>query len=156
MLAMRRSLPDSATDIENAVGNLGSIMTETVEALPAAYVAAAVYAFDSDCVEYIKSDVFCIHERVDSRLTLVKDATGHNLIGFKIKGFRNIFERMRVAVELSDGMFLPLVEALLQIYTEIGDELFDGRRKAAYRAAYVLAANDNVRLDGVEQLRMAA
>jgi hypothetical protein len=111
-------------------------------------VPAAVYAHDSDCVEYVKTDSFCLYERIDRHLTLIKDATGHNLIGFKLKGFRNMFERLKVAFELSDSLFVPLVAALEVIYTELGDKLFlDPARKAAYVAAFQLASNDNVKLE---------
>lgn len=112
------------------------------------YRPAAIYSFDADCVEYVKGDVFCFYERIDSRLTLIKDATGNNLIGFKIKGFRNTFERLKAAHDLSDRQFVSMISALEAIYTEIGDQLTaDPRVKAAYQAAYQLAANDNVKLE---------
>jgi len=117
---------------------------------PAAYERAAIYSYDSDCVEYVRADVFCLYERVDSRLTLIKDSTGHNLIGFKIKGFRNTFEKMKAVHGLSDRQFVPLISAIEAIYTEMGDAIIaDPKVVAAYRAAYELAANDNVKLAGV-------
>ena len=113
------------------------------------YAPAAIYSFDADCVEYVRSDSFAIYERIDARLTLVKDATGHNLIGFKIKGFRNTFERLKSIHDLSDGQFVPLISAIEAIYTEMGEQIFgDPRIKAAYHAAFQLAANDNVKLTG--------
>lgn len=123
---------------------------------PVAYQSAAIYAYDADCVEYVRSDSFCLHERIDARLTLIKDATGHTLIGFKIKGFRNTFERLKSAHDLSDGQFVTLVSALEAIYTEIGDKITqDPRVKAAYQAAYELAANDNVKLSGMHLAKAA-
>jgi hypothetical protein len=114
-----------------------------------AYAPAAIYSYDADCVEYVRSDSFAIYERIDARLTLVKDATGHTLIGFKIKGFRNTFERLKATFDLSDGQFVPLVSAIEAIYTEMGDRIFsDPKVKAAYHAAFQLAANDNVTLTG--------
>jgi len=114
----------------------------------APYRPAAIYSFDADCVEYIKSDVFCLYERIDSRLTLIKDATGNTLIGFKIKGFRNTFERLKSAHDLSDGQFVSMITAIEAIYSEIGDQLTtEPRVRAAYQAAYQLAANDNVKMD---------
>jgi hypothetical protein len=113
------------------------------------YERAAIYSYDADCVEYVRTDSFCLYERIDSRLTLIKDATGHNLIGFKIKGFRMTFERLRAAHDLSDRQFVTLVSAFEDIYTEIGEAITgDPRVKAAYQAAYRLAANDNVTLSG--------
>jgi hypothetical protein len=49
--------------------------------------------------------VYCLYERVDGYLTLIKDATGHNLIGFKLKGFRNVFGHLKAALRLSDNHF---------------------------------------------------
>lgn len=117
------------------------------------YEQAAIYYADSDCVEYVKFDGYCLYERVDPYLTLIKDTTGHNLVGFKLKGFRNIFERLKPALELSDRHFLPMMSAIEQIWTFIGNELLeDEERAAAYRAAYLLAVNDNVHLSEDELL----
>ncbi len=113
------------------------------------YTPAAIYSFDADCVEYVRSDSFAMYERIDARLTLIKDATGHNLIGFKIKGFRNTFERLKSMHDLSDGQFIPMISAIEAIYTEMADQIFaDPKIKAAYHAAFQLASNDNVKLAG--------
>jgi hypothetical protein len=118
--------------------------------VPPSYSPAAIYSYDADCVEYLRADTFCLYERIDSRLTLIKDATGHNLIGFKIKGFHSTFERLKATFELSEGQFVSLISAIEEIYTEIGEKITnDPRVRAAYQAAYQLAANDNVRLSGV-------
>jgi hypothetical protein len=112
------------------------------------YRPSAIYSFDADCVEYLKGDVFCFYERIDSRLTLIKDATGNTLIGFKIKGFRNTFERLKIDHDLSDRQFVSMMAAIVAIYSEIGDQLTaDPKIKAAYQAAYQLASNDNVKLE---------
>ena len=132
-------------------------MTQINSAMSAvSYEAAAIYYHDSDCVEYVKLDGYCVYERVDAFLTLIKDATGHNLIGFKLKGFGNMFERVKSHLKLSDNHFLPLMSVIEQACTLAGDELFkDEKRSAAYKAAYQLAANDNVRLPEAE-LALAA
>jgi hypothetical protein len=118
--------------------------------VPSQYSPAAIYSYDADCVEYLRADTFCLYERIDSRLTLIKDATGHTLIGFKIKGFHSTFERLKATYDLSEGQFVSLISAIEEIYTEIGEKITsDAKVKAAYQAAYQLAANDNVRLSGV-------
>jgi len=128
-------------------------MNKTDTVAVGSYQPAAIYHSDSDCVEYIKGDGYCIYERIDSRLTLIKDATGHNLIGFKLKGFRNTFERLKTTFDLSDKQFLSLMSAIEAIYSSFGDSVFaDERRVAAYKAAYQLAANDNVLLKEEELL----
>ena len=122
----------------------------------AAYERAAIFYHDSDCVEYVKLDGYCVYERVDAFLTLIKDATGHNLVGFKLKGFGNMFEKLKSHLKLSDNHFLALVSVIEKACTIAGEDLFkDEKRKAAYQAAYQLAANDNVFLNESE-LAMAA
>ena len=117
--------------------------------VPAPYERGAIYSYDADCVEYVQRDSFALYERIDSRLTLILGADG-SLIGFKIKGFRNTFERLKSSLELSDGLFVPLVSAMEQIYSDLGDRVFpDDRVRNAYKAAYQLAANDNVKLSDV-------
>jgi hypothetical protein len=97
--------------------------------------------------------VYCLYERVDGYLTLIKDATGHNLIGFKLKGFRNVFGHLKAALRLSDNHFLPMMCAIEVVYTKVGEKIFaDHRRLAAYQAAYLLAVNDNVQLPEEELL----
>jgi hypothetical protein len=117
------------------------------------YVPRAVFFVDSDCVEYVKTDSFCIYDRVDGFLTLIFDKTGLILTGFKLKGFKHVFDKhLRSLYKLHDMQFVDLVSAIEHMFTELGDEVFaekDGRRIRAYKAALSLAANDNVKLDGI-------
>ena len=77
------------------------------------YIPTAVYFIDSDCVEYVKEDCFCVYERVDSFLTLIFDETKINLIGFKLKGFKCIFEKhLKPLFELHDKQFIDLVSVI--------------------------------------------
>jgi len=123
------------------------------------YEPAARYFLDSDCIEYVKEDTFCIYDRIDSFLTLVFDETKINLIGFKLKGFKCVFDKfVRPLLELNDNQFVELVPVLEFVFTQVGDQMFsvgNEERKLAYKAALKLAANDNVRLYGNE-LRVAA
>jgi len=112
---------------------------------------AAVYFLDSDCVEYAKEDAFCVYDRVDSFLTLVFDSAGERLIGFKLKGFKNLFEKYIRPRLQRDIQFVELVSAIETVFTQAGDQLFSERSERveqAYKAAMELAANDNVRLRG--------
>lgn len=46
--------------------------------------------------------------------------------------------------------FVDVVSVIERVFTEIGDKVFsdkDERRKNAYKAAWTLASNDNVKLD---------
>lgn len=121
-------------------------MNKELAPVAGSYTPAAIFYADSDCVEYVKEDGYNIYERIDGHLTLIKDSTGHNLIGFKLKGFRNMFERLKPSLDLSDKQFLLIITAIEAFYTEVGHTVFDEKRRAAYKAAYQLAANDNVKL----------
>ena len=116
------------------------------------YLPTAVYYLDSDCVEYVKEDAFCIYDRVDDFLTLIMDEGKLNLIGFKLKGFKFVFEQhLKPLFELNDMQFIDLVSAIELHVAKIGEAVFknaDDRVKFAYRAAIKLAANDNVKLSG--------
>jgi hypothetical protein len=117
------------------------------------YKPVAVYFLDSDCVEYVKEDAFCIYERVDDFLTLVFDETKINLVGFKLKGFKYVFDKhLKPLFKLHDDQFIDLVSAIEVVFTQVGDKMFaDGNeeRVRAYKAALKLAANDNVKLSGI-------
>jgi hypothetical protein len=136
------------------------IMTHASSPQPSAdtYRPVAVYFADSDCVEYVKEDTFVLYERVDEFLTLIFDETKIGLVGFKLKGFRHLFEtHLKPVFELHDKQFLVLVSAIEAACTELGDELIvDDHRARAYKAALKLAANDNVKLDGSFLSRRAA
>jgi hypothetical protein len=93
------------------------------------YIPTAVYFTDSDCVEYVKEDVFCVYERVDKFLTLIFDETKLNLIGFKLKGFRCLFEKhLKPLFELHDKQFhRPSVCHRGSLYSGREPNLFWGR-----------------------------
>ena len=55
------------------------------------YSPAAVYFADSDCVEYVKEDNFVIYHHVDDFLTIMVDETKIIPVGFKLKGFKSVF-----------------------------------------------------------------
>jgi hypothetical protein len=119
----------------------------------APYKPVALYFLESDCVEYVKQDTFCIHRRVDSFLTLIFDETKNNLIGFKLKGFKHVFDKVKPLFELNDMQFVDLVPVIQFVFTQLGNQMFsvgDEERRLAYKAAINLAANDNVRLYGID------
>ena len=110
-------------------------------AVPDRYEPVAVYYHDSDCVEYVREDAFVIYDRVDEFLTLIHDRTGHQLLGFKLKGFKYIFmEKLEPIYRLNESQFLTLVSAIEAICSIVGGNLFeDERRAAAYQAARKMA-----------------
>jgi hypothetical protein len=134
-------------------------MTQTLSYIDPAvlrgeYIPTAVYFLESDCVEYVKEDSFCVYERVDKFLTLIFDETKLNLIGFKLKGFKYIFDKhLKPLFELNDRQFIDLVSVIEAVITQFGNQIFsvdDEQRARAYKAALKLAANDNVKLRGLQ------
>jgi hypothetical protein len=133
----------------------------TLAVLPTApYQPVAVYFAESDCVEYVKEDTFCVYDRVDNFLTLIYDGTRAQLIGFKLKGFKSVFDtHLKSLYKLNDEQFVYLVSAIEAVCTTLGDKLFtDTRVEMAYKAARQLAANDDVQLfaEYAESARNAA
>ena len=122
------------------------------------YTPCATYFHDSDCVEYVKADTFAVYDRIDEFLTLIWDHTGQELIGFKLKGFKNLFmKRLRPHVKINNEQFLRIVSAIEQICLELGEALTaDDDRKKSYQAAADMAANDNVKLSSNYLDRIAA
>lgn len=114
----------------------------------AAYTPAAVYLQDSDCVEYTAEDTTCVYRRIDEALTLIFDETGIGLVGFKLKGFRNFFERIKDDIGLTEGHFVDLCRVLEKACLESGERhIGDARRINAYKAAEKIAERDNVQID---------
>ena len=122
------------------------------------YVPCATYFHDSDCVEYVKQDSFTIYDRVDEFLTLVFDETGKQLVGFKLKGFKNIFtKQLRPIYRLNNSQFLRLVSAIEAICVTLGEQLTaDDERQRSYQAAAKMAVNDNVELPSQYMSALAA
>ena len=125
-------------------------LANTPQQTAGGYSPAAVYFEDSDCVEYVKEDNFVVYHRIDDYLTLIYDETKIIPVGFKLKGFKHVFNtHLKSLFELNDKQFLELAAAIEAVCSELGEELFaDDQRTRAYKAARKLAANDNVRLYG--------
>lgn len=102
--------------------------------------SVAVYLPDADCVEYVSEDTTTVFRRIDPLLTLIYDETNAIVIGFKLKGFKQMLESLRDEFNLDEQGFVELVTVLERVCSTIGDELFsDPVRKQAYAAASKLA-----------------
>lgn len=129
----------------------GEIVTDIGD--PTAWLIAehrptAIYFPDADCVEYVAEDTVCVHERIDEFLTLIWDETRFRTVGFKLKGFRWVFEQhLKAHFKLNEGAFLKMVAVIEAVCQELGDAVFsDDRRRAAYIAARKMAAQNDVEL----------
>jgi hypothetical protein len=115
--------------------------------LAGSYTPIAVYYLDSDCVEYVKHDSLTVYDRIDDYLTLIKDETQLQVIGFKLKGFSCIIRDI-MGENATREQFLVLVQVLEKVCSAIGDELFkDAERQQAYAAAKKIARDDQPCLD---------
>jgi hypothetical protein len=125
---------------------MGDLM-ESNEWLGTTYRPCATYFGDSDCVEYVNEDVVCVYSRIDEFLTLIYDDTRIRVIGFKLKGFRFFFERMKAHLELNNAHFIKVVALIEEICRDIGDDLIaDNARQRAYMAARKIAEKESVEL----------
>ena len=117
------------------------------EWLASPYVATAAYFSDSDCVEYVNEDCVCVYRRIDEFLTLIFDETKIRLIGFKLKGFRFFFERMKGHLQLNNSDFIWISALIEEICRDIGDELETSKeRRLAYQAVKKIADKEQVKL----------
>lgn len=108
----------------------------------------ATYNPAMDCVEYVSADEVAVAFRIDGFLTLYKDRNRQRVIGFKCKGFRYVFEKLRQqGAPLEEKHFLPIVKLIEAALTEIGDQVCDEEKRAAYDEAMRIASNDDVKLE---------
>ncbi|MGB6537338.1 MAG: hypothetical protein WBF58_15405 [Xanthobacteraceae bacterium] len=113
------------------------------------YVPAAIYYADADTVEYMRRDTSCLHRRIDGILTLVLDLKTRELVGFRVKGFKNFFiKHLKPKYELLDGDFIALVSVLEQALEIVGKRVCPSRDSIeAYRSARKMALEDRVALE---------
>jgi hypothetical protein len=118
--------------------------------LRAEYVQSALYYADADTVEYVRKDGPCVHRRIDDMLTLTLDLNTRELIGFRVKGFRNFFiNHLKPKYKLLDGDFIPLVSVLEQALELVGNTVCPTEDSVeAYRKARKMAHDDRVALEG--------
>lgn len=118
------------------------------------FAPCASYYEDMDYVEYVSSPSLTVAERIDPFLTILWDKNQDKVIGFKVKGFRNLFEtKLKALYDLKNEEFVELTSALEILYTDLGIQMIaelnkeqQEQTKKAYRLAMSLAANDNVML----------
>ena len=113
------------------------------------YTPKAVYYEASDSLEYVRRDEPALYRRVDEYLTLILDLEHRNLLGFKLKGFRHLYNAyLKPKYNLIDNQFLSLINVLESAMSIEGDALFEKtERQTAYRCALEIASEDDVRVD---------
>ena len=132
------------------------------------FVRRACYYPKIDCIEYLSSNEIAISERVDEFLTLIWNEEFSNIIGFKLKGFRFVFNKiLKPLREVRDEDFNLIVEAFEHILTQFGDGMFkqsekdasiSEKRKGAYKNVIKFAKEEKVSLneDDLREISNAA
>lgn len=109
------------------------------------YTPKALYYEDADALEYVRTDAPHVYRRIDEFLTLILDIDTRNPVGFKIKGFRNVYIKT-IKPKLNDPTGFPrLITLLEKLMTELGENVFsESPRHEAYTAAADIAMQDQV------------
>ena len=109
--------------------------------LRAGYDPTALYLDDADSVEYVRRDAASVYRRVDGFLTLILDMKTRELIGFRLKGFRNFFlTYLQPKHKLLEDDFISLVSVIEEAVQVMGDGLVTHpERKTAYQQARKMA-----------------
>lgn len=112
------------------------------------FTPGALYYDCMDYVEYVANNGVSIADRIDGYLTLLWDASGDDLYGFRIKGFQHLFNtRLKDLYNFNDKDFLPMISVIEAIVEQLGHELIrDNQRHQAYRRAYRLAAQSGAKV----------
>ena len=113
------------------------------------YEPKALYYADADTVEYVRSDAPCVYRRIDDILTLALDLHTRDLIGFRVKGFKNFFlNHLKPKYKLLDGDFIALVSVLEQAFQTVGERVCpEDEYVDAYRQARKMAHDDRVSIE---------
>jgi hypothetical protein len=123
-------------------------MSNTTIDLESPYIPAAIYLDESDMIEYVRSDTACFYRRVDGFLTVAYSTKTRELVGFRVKGFKNFFLKyLQPKYKLIDADFIPLVGVIEQALEVVGDEVtHDPPRRDAYRKVLRMAHDDRVEI----------
>lgn len=132
---------------------LSEVLRDTFDAhLSEDFVKKASYNKAMDYLEYVSQDAITVADRIDGVLTILKNYDQSEVIGFKVKGFKCVFnEVIKPLYQLKDEDFNPIANALEALFTRVGDNIFcdatsKERRVEAYKSALKLAKDDNVQL----------
>lgn len=110
------------------------------------FTPKALYYEDADALEYLRVDEPVVYRRIDDLLSLIVALEDRKPVGFKIKGFRNLYLRtIRPALGGDKAHFLRMVTVLEKLMTELGENVFiEAPRREAYKVAANIAMEDQV------------
>lgn len=132
---------------------LSVFLAETYGAnLSNAFEKAAIYNDEMDFLEYVSIDDVTISDRIDDFLTVMWSYDQTQIVGFRLKGFRCIYNQyINPVSKVKTDNFPLLARALEYTFTQIGNQIISGKeseenRQRAYVSAIRLASSDNVDL----------
>lgn len=105
--------------------------------------------FDAmDQVEYLTVDAIVISERIDEYLTLIWDKSRVKVVGFKLKGFKYIFNTyLKELYKLQDEEFIRLISVVESIIKILGPSIMeDANRHLAYKTVLQLVSANDARI----------
>ncbi|WP_313591126.1 hypothetical protein [Agrobacterium cavarae] len=109
------------------------------------YEPAAIYNEDSDSLEYLRVSAPSVYRRIDASLTLILSLEDRTLVGFKLKGFKNLYIRkIRSKLGSKCPDFIELVDIMQEATQAAGTKIFEEQQKLAYSQALDMAAKDKV------------
>ena len=113
------------------------------------YKAVAIYYDAADTVEYMRRDVPCVYRRIDGFLTLGLEMGTKELVGFRLKGFKNLYLKyLKETLDRLDVDFIALVSVIERVVEIIGNDVFaEPERKEAYRMVREVARTDAVEMN---------
>lgn len=113
------------------------------------YEPQAIYYEQADSLEYIRRDEPAVYRRVDEYLTLILHLQTRQLIGFKLKGFRNLYlSHLKPKYQLDQSHYLKLINVLEHAMSVRGNAIFtETERRSAYRDALEIAGQDDVSVE---------
>jgi hypothetical protein len=118
--------------------------------LSTVYSPVALYFEESDSIEYVRRDTACVYRRVDELLTQILDMQSRQLIGFRLKGFKNFYIRelmpKKELLKIDFLLAVSVVEKAMELYCNKYFDKADEERMKAYRAVWEMAEQDGVKL----------
>jgi hypothetical protein len=112
------------------------------------YEPVAVYYDLADSVEYVRRDEPCVYRRIDDQLTLAMNMDRTEIVGFRLKGFKNFYLReLKPICDRLDTDFVSLVTVVERVVGTMAVEMFDDEaRRSAYKQVREIAREDGVNL----------
>lgn len=111
----------------------------------------ASYERSMDYVEYLQSSEIVVSRRIDEYLTLILNQSRTEVVGFRLKGYKHLFnEKLKTLMDLDDSDFVHLVAVFEAMILEQGpDFVKDQNKRDAYSSAYKMAKQSNAKITDV-------